>query len=276
MGSALVTLSDRLGWQSGTASHAGVAALVFLLLVSLIARLGDFREVKGAQNLEASYHVLLTVTALGESGPARHRYLPTVTLGADQDRYIPWGATVAIPTGDYVYTSFTPPAFLAPYVAFKLTGATPSLDHLAYFNALVGGVAALILFFFLRDLLLANGYELRTAVYGALVGSAIAIFSREALQGHGLIYWSQSLYQPILIASIYLAFLFLSRDEQDRSPAVFWGLVAGSFCGALTEWTGYVFNAGLIAVLFWQGREDQGTDPRADRDGHTGAGKDRE
>ena len=27
-----------------------------------------------------------------QSGPARHRYLPTVTLGADQDRYIPWGA----------------------------------------------------------------------------------------------------------------------------------------------------------------------------------------
>jgi len=48
----------------------------------------------GAQNLEVTYHVLLTVTALNEDPVKNYWYLPTVSLGRELDKHIPWGATV--------------------------------------------------------------------------------------------------------------------------------------------------------------------------------------
>jgi len=96
-----------------------VFTLILLLIFSLSLRQQDFKRVTGAQNLEATYHVLLTVTALDESSAANHWYLPTVSLGGETNKHIPWGVTVPTKTGDYIYTSFTPPGFLAPIFCLK-------------------------------------------------------------------------------------------------------------------------------------------------------------
>ena len=225
--------------------------LLALLAVSFGLMKPNLNSSTGAQNLEAPYHVLLTVNALNETPAKNHWYLPIVSLGKETDKNISWGATIPAKNGNYVYTSFTPPGFLAPYIWFKIFRLEPTLENLAYFNFTLGTLSTLILFLFLTSLLKFNGYDSSISVEGALAGCAISIFSREALQSYGLIYWSQSLYQPLLILSLYLMFKYLTGEtEKSRRPYAAL-ILAAAFLGALTEWTGYIFNAGLV-FLFWR------------------------
>lgn len=225
----------------------GSLLMILMVLTAYRLRLPEIEKISGAQNMEATYHVLLTATALDESPLASHWLLPTVSLGRAADKNIPWGATIPTRTGDYVYTSFTPAGFIAPYLWFKALGQAPSAANLAIFNVLLGAVTAYGLFLLLLSLLQFRGYAPRVAAGAALLGAAIGIFSREALLSHGVIYWSHCLYQPILVLSLYLLFQYL-RDETRR---VFYAraLMAAAFLGPMTEWTGYVFNAGVIGLL---------------------------
>ena len=91
---------------------AGAIVLMVLLAISYSIRDKDFASVTGASNLEASYHVLLTMKALKASPAESHWFLPIVSLGNKLDKNISWGATVPTRKGDYIYTSFTPPGFL--------------------------------------------------------------------------------------------------------------------------------------------------------------------
>ncbi len=168
----------------------------------------------GARNLEATYHVLLTVTALNESPAENHWYLPSVSLGREADKHIPWGASVPTKTGDYIYTSFTPAGFLAPYFWFKAFDLEPSLKNLARFNFFLGCASVFTFFYLLISLLKFNGYGQWISVGAALVGSTIGIFSSEALRSHGVIYWSQSLYQTILIFPLYFLFRWLTSETK--------------------------------------------------------------
>lgn len=86
----------------------GIFTLIMMLSFSLISRQQDFKKETGAQNLEASYHVLLTIAALNESPVKNHWYLPSLSLGREADKQIPWGETIPSRSGDYIYTSFTP------------------------------------------------------------------------------------------------------------------------------------------------------------------------
>ncbi|MBC7490141.1 MAG: hypothetical protein H7240_09515 [Glaciimonas sp.] len=224
------------------------------LILSFSLRQQDFERITGAPNLEATYHVLLTVTALKESPAENHWYLPTVSLGGEQDKDITWGATVPTKTHDYIYTSFPPLGFLAPYFWFKAFDLEPSVTNLAHFNFFPGGLSAFALYILLVSLLKFNGYSPWTSVGGALVGSTIGIFSREALLSHGLIYWAQSLYQPILILSLYLLFRWLTKETKEIRSLYTLAIVGAAFVGPLIDLTGYIFNAGLIFLLWFNGR----------------------
>lgn len=233
----------------------GVFTLILLLIFSLSLRQQDFKRVTGAQNLEATYHVLLTVTALNESPAKNHWYLPTVSLGRESDKHIPWGATVPTKTGDYIYTSFTPLGFLAPYFWFKAFNLEPSVENLAHFNFFLGSLSTFALFLLLVGLLKFNGYGPWISVGAALVGSTIGIFSREALLSNGVIYWSQNLYQTILIFSLYLIFRWLTSETKESRRLYSAAIIVAAFVGPLIEWTGYVFNVGLIFLLWLNCRD---------------------
>ncbi len=235
----------------------GLIILTFLLLSSFQIRKNDFREGFGIQNLEATYHALLTVTALDESPAKNHWYLPTVSLGRESDKHIKWGMTVPTATGDYIYTSFAPPGFLAPYVWFKVFGLDASVKNLSIFNVILGAVSATILYLLLFDLLKFNEYSNWVSVGGALAGVTIGIFSREALVSHGVLYWCHCLYQPILIASIYLLFKYLTSETTQRQRLYALAMIIAAFVGPMTEWTGYVFNAGLIVLLWMNDKKRQ-------------------
>ncbi|NMZ45660.1 hypothetical protein [Pseudomonas oryzihabitans] len=225
-----------------------------LLLLALLWRLPDFRDGTGAQNLEASYHVLLSLNALDESGVTRHWWLPTVTLGGSHDKQVSWGATIPTHSGDYVYTSFSSYGFLAPYLGLKAAGLTPSLHSLALFNAALGALTALLLFRLLYLVLRSHGASRGLAATSAVLGCLIAVFSREALLSQGLLYWVQSFYQVLLLASLLTLFHYL-RAPTGQRQRLGW-LLAGLVCfGALTEWTGYVFGGGLVALFWLQRRQ---------------------
>lgn len=79
--------------------------LLFCLLLLCVAltssfavRYKDFSNVTGIQNLEASYHVLLTIKSIQQNPVTDHWYLPTVSLGQENDKNIPWGATLRTKT----------------------------------------------------------------------------------------------------------------------------------------------------------------------------------
>jgi hypothetical protein len=228
---------------------AGLIVLVLLWSLTVQLRREQFDATVGAQNLEATYHALLTVTALSESPPSHHWLLPTVSLGRPGDKDIPWGGTIPTATGDYVYTSFQPAGFLAPYLTFKLLGISPSVEHLALFSASIGLISALLLFALLYRLLVYAGRDPWLAATAALTGCVIGLFSREALQSFGVIYWVHELYQPVLIVSLYACFRYLKAEPAGTRGA--WLVILMAFLGPMVEWTGYVFNAGLVLLLWF-------------------------
>lgn len=244
--------------RSGLRAAAGRQALPWLaiplmLALSFALRATDVSRTTGAPNLEASYHVLLTVTALAESPVARHWFLPTVSLGQENDKHIPWGGTVPTRHGDYIYTSFAPPGFVLPYAYFHTFGMTPDLRALAVFNFTLQAVATLLLYQLVRRVLRLHGVPGSTATLASLAAASIGVFSREALFSFGVVYWSQSLYQVILLASLLLFVLILEKQRASRPLAV--ALAFTCFLGAWTEWSGFIFNS-LFAVLLWRERKN--------------------
>lgn len=229
--------------------------LSLLLLMSFQLRDKEFNSLEGAPNIVATYHTLLTITALDESSAAHHWYLPTVSLGREIDKNIPWGATVPTSTGDYLYTSFYSPGFVAPYLWFKALGLSVTERHLALFNLVLGCISALVLFFLLHALLRHNGFSESVCAAAAVVGCSIALFSREALLSQGVIYWCHSLWQPMFIGALFCYLKYQTGPTQRSRTVSAVALVLLAFAGALTEWTGYLFNAGLVALLWFDTRQ---------------------
>lgn len=232
---------------------SGVLALLCLQCIALVLRLQDFNNVTGARNLDATQHVLLTVTALRESPITNHWLLPTVSLGRELDKEIPWGVTIPTATGDYIYTSFPPAGFLAPYGIFSLFKLDPSIANLASFNFVLGVMTSLVIFSLLWNMLRHIAFSAWKSCGGALIGSSIAIFSSEALLSHGIVYWIYCLYQLVLAISLWFVFKYISEGSQTpRKTHYAVVIVSMALLGACVEWSGYVFNSGLV-LLFWFG-----------------------
>lgn len=227
----------------------GIGAVVLLFAASVAMRLGDFRGTTGVPNLEATYHVLLTVRGLRELPIARSHLLPVVTLGGAGDKFVPWGATIPTATGEYVYTSFPPLGFVAPYAFFSLLRWAPSTQHLIAFNCVLGLASALSLFVLLLRVLVWSGYPRGMSAASAAAGTSLLIFSREALQSFGLVYWSQSFEELLLILQLMALFELWIRPRRGALVA----LCAVSFLSALTEWSGLVANVCITALLAFSG-----------------------
>lgn len=234
----------------------GTAIIVALWVVAACVRLPDFRTTTGAENLEASYHVLLTVDALRAQPFSETKLLPIVTLGNPLDKNIPWGATVPDTRGNYFYTSFPPLGFLAPYAVAAVVRVKPSLLYLAIFNSCLGLISSLLLYAVLVRAMRQSGYGDLTAVASAVLGSAVIIFSREALHSLGLVYWAQSLNEVFLLVQL-LVFLHVWSPKTCLAKTS-WPLIAlfgvASLITPSIEWTGYIANAVMAATLFSIGR----------------------
>lgn len=230
--------------QSKLISHIlGLTVLMVAIIFAVAIKEKDLEEPVGA-NLEATYHVLLTIEALRQNPIHDHWLLPTVTLGQERDAFIPWGATVPTKSGDYIYTSFTPPGFLLPYVVFEVFDLQPTVRNLARLNMTIGAIVGISLYLLIIRLLSYSGFPTHVVILAGLAGASIAFFSREALLSTGVIYWPHALYQLIFIISLHL-YLNYKRKAPSRM------LLLCLFLGAWTEWTGYVFNLGMALVMWY-------------------------
>lgn len=125
-------------------------------------------------------------------------------------------------------------------------------ENIANFKFILGGVTVFVLFVLfvlLKSILCFYGAEKWIAVGGGLVGSIVEIFSREALQSQGVVYWNHSLYQPIMAAFFLMIYKHISSNENTTHRFTHTVIVCFAFVLALIEWTGYIFNIGLFLCL---------------------------
>lgn len=224
-------------------------ALSCAVLLLVFFQLRTFREAPGHPTLEVPYHVLLTTKALAGSPISEHWLLPSVSLSLPGDKSIPWGATQPTSAGHQIYTSFTPPGFLAPFLWFSATGIEYNPFNLALFGLFLGCVANAVLYFLLVELLTPLAGRER-AHLGAFAGAMIGLFSREALLSLGFLYWAHSLYHLLSVLTLYSLLKFL------RSADVRWKLsfIVLTFLGPTVEWTGFIFNAGVFLFFANKGK----------------------
>ncbi len=225
--------------------------VTLLFAVSAGLRVARFDPGHNVKNLDASYHVLLTAKALRDTPARVHRFLPLISLGQPQDKYINWGATVPDGQGNYYYTSFPSLGFVVPYAAFAVTGAEPTLRNLLHVNLGVHYLGALLLSLLIWRATRSLADD-RTRTVVTLLAAASYLFAYEALYSHGVIYWHHSLFQLVWLVQL-LAFERLNSGEAGRGRVAAGVLLATCFLAPLTEWTGYVANAVLVLLLAWRG-----------------------
>ncbi|WP_343345087.1 hypothetical protein WJT74_11655 [Sphingomicrobium sp. XHP0239] len=218
--------------------------LVLLWVASILVRWPAFNQQSALQGLEATYHMLWTARVFESAPLESHWFLPSVTLDPDPEDPIRWGATVPTSAGSFIYTSFPPLGFL---IAFLIALWVEQVDRfmlLGLANSLVGLIAAILLARLVTAVFQAlrpDQESRRSTVF--LTTFTLYLFSREALLSHGAVFWGHSISQLCLFAGLLSWWRVLQGDGGKRSVA---GLVVIAFIYPSLEWTGFVFNAGIV------------------------------
>ena len=69
-------------------------ALAAIFIVVAVSVIRYCPEEVNYRNSDATWHTLLTIEAYNETPARDHLFLPIVSLGEDEAKYIPWGATI--------------------------------------------------------------------------------------------------------------------------------------------------------------------------------------
>lgn len=222
----------------------GLALVVLMTVAAFFIKLNDLKNDRGVENIQATYHALLTLKSLSSLPVKETLLLPTVNLNGENNKNIPWAAAIPTKDGNYVYTSFPSLGFVAPYVAIRSIGGELELKNLFIFNNIVNSISCIILFFSLFIMLDKETEKKWMATFGALAGCAVLIFSCESLVSTGLVYWPQSLSQLFISITILL---FVIRFYWKDALSIDILIATSLFLLNMTEWTGYVL-CGTIAV----------------------------
>ncbi len=188
------------------------------------------------ENSDATYHALLTATALREQPIRTHFLLPTVTLGHEPQDVLPWGSTVRTVGDAYVYTSFTSAAFVV-LSAFQalLPGLSP-LNALLLLGLLIHAASAFLLY--LTVLKLHQGSR-----WPAVAASLAYLTFPETLVSHGHVYWAHSLFQPLYHGVLLQCVRIWSVPSARLRSHFFLGVLV--FVSAWVEWSGFILALGV-------------------------------
>jgi hypothetical protein len=237
--------------------------ITLFFALSVAVRLWRYDERLVPSNIDATYHVLLTVRAMNETPIAVHRLLPIVTLGRPLDRDVRFGDAVRAPNGIYYYTSFPPLGFVAPWAFFRVTRLSATPRNLMLFNFGLHYAATLLLALLVAEALagLAPDLDGDTQRLVVLLGAVTYLFTFEALYSHGIVYWHHSLFQVVWLAQLVALARILRATSCAHPPR---RLDVALLCllsviGPSVEWTGYFADAATAGVLWWRGRHDAAT-----------------
>jgi len=230
------------------------ATLIFACLVIGLVSIVSIMKFKSGEinylNSDATWHALYTIKCYDETPISQHKFLPIVSLGRTEDKNISWGASIPDSSGNYYYTSFSPAFFTLGYIFIKLFHLGYTESSLYILNSILFAVSALILAAFLSDLFRKSKY--RNAI--VITGIILYILQPELLQGMGIVYWAQSLFQVTLIAQIYAYY----RWKEYSSKKTFIVFVILGIANPYIEWTGYVANFGFaLSELILRWRDDR-------------------
>ncbi len=228
-----------------------------IVILSCLLSAGKYRKYNDCNylNSDATWHVLLTMTAYDETPVSIHRFLPIVSLGAPEDKNLRWGLTISDEYGNYYYTSFSTAGFLAPYLFLKALHLPFTESSLYVFNSLLYCISNVLLTLFLLR------------VFGDTVRGAVCCFisvflyctAPIILHGMGIVYWHQSLMQCTLLLQIMM---YEKKKESRVCQLVFYILC---FLNPYIEWTGFVANAGFGIAEVWRYGKERTTDARKKR-----------
>jgi hypothetical protein len=231
----------------------GLLIALCMAIAGTSLKYDDFKKGQGVENIQATYHALLTINSLSSLPFKESLLLPTVNFNGVNDKNIPWAATIKTTDGNYVYTSFPSLGFVAPYFAIRLFSGQLNLKNLFIVNSSLSIITVILFFTTLFALLKRHGSSNSTSIIGALCGCSVMVFSSESLISSGLIYWPQSLSQSILAAIILL---FVLRNRENRN--VIDGMLLISMISfSMTEWTGYVFCGALFCYSVFIRNDDR-------------------
>lgn len=239
-----LNINNRYFW-------GGLLLVLILLTCAFFIKYNNFKNDRGIENIQATYHALLTINSLSSLPVNESALLPTVNFSGDINKNIPWAAAVKTSEGNYIYTSFPSLGFVAPYVTLRALNAALSMKNLFLFNSALSVLTTTVFFTMVYLLTSTCSSEIRKSI-AAVAGCSVLIFSCESLVSSGLVYWPHALSQ-LIIAVILL--LFVIRGDKNNNIvdiALFLSLLAFS----MTEWTGYVFCALLVVYLFIVKPED--------------------
>lgn len=198
-------------------------------------------------NSDATWHILLTMHAYEETPVSEHLFLPIVSLGAPDDKWIAWGATVPSSSGNYYYTSFSPAGFFMPWLFVKIFALPISEKSLYLYNTILFVLSAFLWVCFIYTI---NAEYRKTLSVIALTSY---VLSPELLHGMGVVYWHQSLMQVTLLIQI-MAWFFYKKNHSRVAGILFYTLAV---LNPYIEWTGYIANIGFAIAEFFPLRKTQ-------------------
>lgn len=210
--------------------------VIISILVSVIIRIPKENEIYN--NLDATYHVLLTMKSYENIPVSVHKFLPIVTL-EEADRNIPWGACVKDKIGNYYYTSFSSIGFLLPYLFAKIFHLPINIYTLYAFNSLIY-IVTLILTIYMFCKLFSKYINNNIII---LFTTLIYLFQTEIMHSQGVVYWVQSIFQMLIIIH-FLLFLNYEKPKY-KLPFFIMCLIM-----PYVEWTGYISNFAFALIIF--------------------------
>lgn len=222
---------------------AGLALIVISLALFLLNVPSGYTI--NTRNSDAPWHVLLITQCMDEVPKKVHKMLPIVTLGAEENKGIPWGVCVPDELGNYYYTSFMPLSFIVPYLFFKLPGMTQSIFSLQVLTAMLSLISVILM------------YQLLLRMFGSCCKRSTILFftiivyllTPEMLHSNLEVFWGQTLYQPFFILQLILFHQYLHHRGRHQK-AVRVALPIVTFIGCSIEWSAFVMSAGLVGILF--------------------------
>lgn len=232
--------------------HTVAVLIILACALSVIVSAYKYRSGEiNYYNSDATWHVLCTIEAYNETPASEHLFLPLVSLGTEQNKYIPWGACVQGKDGNYYYTSFSMVGYFLPWLFMKLFSLPVSEGSLYLFNSLLFAVSAALWTWFIYMVYADGKAGDGNAVFLAVIAAFTYIFSPELLHGMGIVYWHQSVMQVTLSAQI-IAYYKMMRNGSRKAMAAFFMFV---LLNPYLEWTGYVANAGFALaeiMRYWK------------------------
>ncbi len=225
------------------------SVLVLVLCVTAVLFTLSFRapSIFTEEVFDHEWHtstVLRHLEIWNEQGALNPFFVPSVSYDREVDKHINNHSSIQVgrpgyfdDDGNYYYVSYPPFAYIAPYLAFKITGIEPNVIGVRLFNLATQIATATVL--------LALLYRMTRNIAIGFLGFLLYLFLPISLYMHTANYMSDMFVQFFFALSAYLFYVLISsREKTTVSTYVPLGITL--FLMLYTEWIGIFVCAFLF------------------------------